>query len=135
MVNSCRNVYFLKKEDGQYKVGTIISDKSVKVVGFSEDINVSSAGMIRFLVKKSEAQGVEAQTNKTPTNHRRLVCARGMFVPKRHLLGRFHWACGDYKTVTPVVQEAPPLCRRSRSSECVVSRLLIPHKAGINKLE
>eukprot|EP00903_Cladosiphon_okamuranus_P006181 g6078.t1 len=37
--NVNRNIYYLKLEDGEWKVGTIISDKTVKVIGFSEDIN------------------------------------------------------------------------------------------------
>lgn len=34
-------MYYIKLEDGEWKVGTIVSDKTVRVVGFAEDINVS----------------------------------------------------------------------------------------------
>eukprot|EP00903_Cladosiphon_okamuranus_P010392 g9830.t1 len=37
--NQNMNVYYIKLEDGKWTVGTIISDKSVKVVGFTEDID------------------------------------------------------------------------------------------------
>lgn len=31
----------MQLDGGEWKVGTIISDKSVRVIGFTEDINVS----------------------------------------------------------------------------------------------
>eukprot|EP00903_Cladosiphon_okamuranus_P006180 g6077.t1 len=37
--NVNRNIYYLKRQGGEWKVGTIISDNSVKVISFSEDIN------------------------------------------------------------------------------------------------
>ena len=58
MVMSClsrRNVYYIKFEDGEYKVGTIISDKSVRVVSFSEDIHVS-----KTLLPSGAAAGVRS---------------------------------------------------------------------------
>lgn len=39
-----RNVYYLQDGDDGISVGTIISDGSVKVIGFVQDINVSLAG-------------------------------------------------------------------------------------------
>lgn len=40
---SCRNVYYIKEDGGEWKLGTIVSDKSVRVVGFAEDIDVSGS--------------------------------------------------------------------------------------------
>lgn len=41
-INRSRNVYYIKEQsDGTWVPGTIISDGSVQVVSFSEDINVS----------------------------------------------------------------------------------------------
>lgn len=35
-----RNVYFIKEEEGETVLGTIVSDGSVQVIGFAEDNNV-----------------------------------------------------------------------------------------------
>lgn len=40
LVCSGRNVYYLKLQGGEWKVGTIISNRSVRVISFSEDVNV-----------------------------------------------------------------------------------------------
>ena len=35
-----RNIYYLNEVDGQLVMGTIISDASVAIISFSEDVNV-----------------------------------------------------------------------------------------------
>lgn len=35
-----RNIYFLREEEDGWAVGTIISDASVQIVSFAEDVNV-----------------------------------------------------------------------------------------------
>lgn len=37
-----RNIYYLVEEDGEWALGTIISDASVQIISFAEDINVRS---------------------------------------------------------------------------------------------
>ncbi len=38
--NESKNIYYIKKDGDSWTVGTIISDGSVPIIGFSEDINV-----------------------------------------------------------------------------------------------
>jgi len=38
--NESKNVYYIKKDGDSWTVGTIISDGSVAMVGFTEDIDV-----------------------------------------------------------------------------------------------
>lgn len=37
-----RNIYYIVEEDDGWKIGTIISDASVQIISFAEDINVRS---------------------------------------------------------------------------------------------
>lgn len=104
----CRNVYYLKKEGGEYKVGTIISDKSVTAIGFSEDINVRNVNksllygvcvrMVGDMVSKTKAfvgKTESALTNRRYHDLSRLVCARDVVIFKRQFLLRFPRAYGD----------------------------------------
>lgn len=38
--NESKNVYYIKKDGGSWTVGTIVSDGSVAIIGFAEDIDV-----------------------------------------------------------------------------------------------
>lgn len=42
-----RNIYYLKEKDGEWRVGTILSDGSFAIINFSEDANVSAKACVR----------------------------------------------------------------------------------------
>lgn len=41
-----RNIYYIKEEDGELVTGTIVSDGSVAIISFAEDINVRERAAI-----------------------------------------------------------------------------------------